>query len=179
MSRSGLQWVFIAMTNSVGRWLADVAADAGVGMLAGLVGTAAMTVSSTVEMKLTGREASTTTVDAAGAVLGVKPVDDAAAGRFGNVVHWGYGAGWGAVRGLLAAVGLRRPAVGGVVHFGLVWGSEQAVLPATGAGKPVWSYGGAAAVTDGLHHAIYAAVTSWAFAWLDRRRSGMLTRRTE
>lgn len=44
------------------------------------------------------------------------------------------------------------------------------MLPATGAGKPVWSYGGAAAATDGLHHAVYATATSLAHEWFDRRR---------
>ncbi len=158
------------MTNTVTRWLADAAASTGVGVLAGLAGTAAMTVSSTVEMKINDREASTTPADAAGAVLGVKPTDDAGAARFGTAVHWGYGAGWGAVRGLLAAIGLRGPAAA-VVHYGLVWGGEQVVLPATGAGKPVWSYGGAALATDAGHHAVYAAATSLAYEWLDRRRS--------
>ena len=138
-------------------------------MLAGLVGTVAMTASSTVEMKINDREASSTPADAAGAVLGVKPVDDAGAARFGNAVHWGYGAGWGAVRGLLGAAGLRGPVAAGV-HYGLVWGGEQAVLPATGAGKPVWKYGGAALATDALHHAVYAAATSLAYEWLDRNR---------
>lgn len=149
--------------------LVEAAASAGVGVFAGLVGTAAMTVSSTVEMKLNDRESSSAPADAAGAVLGVKPVDDAGAARFGNMVHWGYGAGWGAVRGLLGASGLHGPAAAGV-HYGLVWGGEQAVLPATGAGKPVWEYGGAALATDAWHHAVYAAATSLAYEWLDRRR---------
>lgn len=46
-------------------------------MVAGVVGTAAMTVSSTLEAKLRGREPSTTPARAA-------------------VAHWGCGTGWGA-----------------------------------------------------------------------------------
>lgn len=157
------------MTTPMTRWIVDAAASAGVGVLAGLAGTAAMTTSSTAEMKVSGREASSTPADAAGTVLGVKPVDDAGAARFGNAVHWGYGAGWGAVRGLLGAVGLHGPVAAGV-HYGLVWGSEQVVLPATGAGKPVWKYGGTALATDAFHHAVYATVTSLAYEWLDRNR---------
>lgn len=157
------------MDRMTGR-LADSAASAGVGVLAGLVGTAAMTISSTIEMKVSDREASSTPADAAGAALGVKPVDDAGARRFGTAVHWGYGAGWGAVRGLLGAIGLRGVAAG-ATHLALVWGSEQAVLPATGSGKPVWAYGGAAVATDALHHTVYALATSAAYEWLDRRRT--------
>jgi hypothetical protein len=98
--------VFMAkMRDRITRRLADAAASAGVGVLAGLIGTAAMTISSTVEMRISGREASSTPADAAGVVLGVKPVDDAGAQRFGTAVHWGYGSGWGAVRGLLGAIG--------------------------------------------------------------------------
>lgn len=152
---------------AIRRWCAGAAASAGVGAAAGLLGTVAMTLSSTAEMKLSGREASSTPADAAGAVLGVKPVDDAGAQRFGTFAHWGYGTAWGAVRGLLDAVGVRGPAAA-VVHFALVWGSEQVVLPATGAGRPVWEYGGAAVATDALHHGVYAGATSAAYTWLTR-----------
>jgi hypothetical protein len=48
-------------------------APLGRGLIVGLLGTAAMTVSSTAEAKLTGRGASTTPAAAAGKVLGVEP----------------------------------------------------------------------------------------------------------
>jgi hypothetical protein len=83
--------------------LGDVAAAVGKGLFAGVAGTAAMTVSSTLEAKLSGRGASLTPAQTAEKVLGVKPVDDEAEARFSNLVHWGYGTGWGSVRGLLAA----------------------------------------------------------------------------
>lgn len=103
--------------------LGDVAADFGKGLFAGLAGTAAMTISSTLEMKLSGREASETPAQAAEKVLDVKPEVEEAEARFSNLVHWGYGTGWGGVRGLLASAGLSGPAAT-VAHFGLVWGSE-------------------------------------------------------
>lgn len=65
-----------------------------------------MTVSSTLEAKLRGREPSTTPARAASKVLGVAPVDEQGERRFNNLVHWGYGTGWGSVRGVLGAVGL-------------------------------------------------------------------------
>lgn len=73
--------------------LGDVAADFGKGLFAGLAGTVAMTVSSTIEMKLSGREASTTPAQAAEKVLDVEPPDEEAEARFSNLVHWGYGTG--------------------------------------------------------------------------------------
>ncbi len=49
--------------------MGDVAGAVGRGLFAGAVGTAAMTVSSTLEMKLRGREESSATTDMAFALL--------------------------------------------------------------------------------------------------------------
>ena len=67
--------------------LGDVAAAVGKGLFAGAAGTAAMTVSSSVEAKLRGRGASSTPAQAAAKVLGVEPVDEASEARFSNLVH--------------------------------------------------------------------------------------------
>jgi hypothetical protein len=144
-----------------------LAASIGKGLAAGLAGTAAMTLSSTVEAKLRGRGASTTPADAAAVVLGVKPVDDAAQRRFNNIVHWAYGTGWGSVRGVLGALGLSDvPATAG--HLAAVWGAEQVVLPATGASPPATEWGAKEVAVDLFHHLVYVAATSLAYAWLDR-----------
>ena len=99
--------------------LADVAADFGKGLFAGVVGTAAMTVSSTLEMKLSGRPASQTPAEATEKVLQVEPESEDKEVRFSNLVHWGCGTGWGGVRGLLASKGLPGPAAT-LAHLGLV-----------------------------------------------------------
>ncbi len=150
--------------------LGDVAADFGKGLFAGLAGTAAMTVSSTVEMKLSGRPASETPAQAAEEVLGVQPNDEESEARFSNLVHWGYGTGWGGVRGLLDSAGLSGPAAT-LAHLALVWGSEQVILPALDVAAPVFKYGGKATATDLLHHTVYAAATGLAYAYLDRSQS--------
>ena len=90
--------------------LGDVAAAFGKGIFAGVAGTAAMTLSSTIEMKLRGRAASATPALAAAKVLGIEPVDEETKARFSNLVHWGYGSAWGGARGLLAAAELSEPA---------------------------------------------------------------------
>ena len=150
--------------------LGDVASDIGKGLFAGLAGTAAMTVSSTLEMKLSGREASETPAQAAEAVLNVQPEDDGAQAQFSNLVHWGYGTGLGALRGVLDSVGLSGPAAT-AAHFGLVWGSEQVILPALNVSAPVFKYGGKATATDFLHHAVYATATGIAYSYLERSQS--------
>jgi hypothetical protein len=134
------------------------------GLLAGAIGTAAMTVSSTVEQKLRGREASTAPADAATKVLGIESFcDDAAKSRFSNAVHWAYGTAWGVPRALLDAAGL-DPAAATAAHGAALWGSEQVMLPALGVAPPLWEWGVAEIAIDALHHAVYTAATSAAYA---------------
>jgi len=125
-----------------------------------------MTASSTIEMKARGREASSAPADAAGKVLGIQPRDPAGAARFGNAVHWGYGTGWGAARGALGAFGLSGPKATGI-HFLMVWGSEQVMLPALGVAPPLWEWGVKEVAIDAFHHAVYAGATSAAYSHLE------------
>jgi hypothetical protein len=144
-----------------------LASSVGKGLFAGAVGTAAMTVSSTLEMRARGRAASTAPADAAGKVLGVEPKDEAGEARFASLVHWGYGTGWGAVRGLIGTAGLEGPAAT-AAHFGAVWGSEQVMLPALGVAPPFWTWGAKEVGIDAFHHLVYAGATGVAYALLDR-----------
>ena len=147
--------------------LGNLAAAVGKGLFAGAAGTAAMTISSTLEMKIRGRPASNAPAEAAGKVLGVEPQGEAGEARFSTLVHWGYGTGWGAVRGLIGAAGLRGPAAA-AAHFGAVWSSEQAMLPALGVAPPFWTWGVKEVGIDAFHHLVYAAATGAAYAMLDR-----------
>ncbi len=147
--------------------LGDIAAAFGTGIFAGVAGTAAMTISSTIEMKVRGRPASSTPALAAAKVLGIEPVDEEAKERFSNLVHWGYGTAWGGARGLLAAAGLSGPAAT-AVHLGAVWGSEQVMLPALGVTPPLTEWGVKEVVIDALHHLVYAGATGVAYSLLDR-----------
>ena len=147
--------------------LGDVAADVGKGLFAGLFGTVAMTVSSTAEMKIRGRPASNAPAVAAGKVLGVEPKDEEGEARFSTLVHWGYGTGWGAVRGLVGTAGLEGPAAA-AAHFGAVWGAEQVMLPALNVAPPFWRWGAKEVSIDAFHHLVYATATSVAYSVLDR-----------
>ena len=147
--------------------LGNVASDFGKGIFAGVAGTAAMTLSSTIEMKVRGRPASATPAQAAAKVLGVKPVDEEATARFSTLVPWGYGAVWGGARGLLAAAGLSGPAAT-AAHLGAVWGSEQVILPTLGVTPPLTEWGAKEVAIDALHHLVYAGATGVAYSLLDR-----------
>ena len=148
----------------------DLAAALGKGLVAGCVGTAAMTVSSTIEAKLRGREGSTAPADAAAKVLGIEPVGKKEKARFSTLVHWSYGTGWGAVRGVLGTLGLRAP-LAGLLHYGTVWGSELVMLPKLEVAPPIKEWEPAELAIDAFHHAVYAAATSIAYRFLDRHSS--------
>lgn len=147
----------------------DVASAAGVGAVAGLAGTAAMTISSTIESRLRHREPSDTPAEAAGTVLGVAPKDEKGKARFSTFTHWAYGTGWGTVRGLLDVAGLHGPSAA-AAHLGAIWGGEQIVLPATGTSTPAWRWPRMEVGIDLLHHSVYAAVTSAVYELLDPHR---------
>jgi hypothetical protein len=149
----------MASTNGLG----GLGALIGRGFVAGAIGTAAMTVSSTAEMKLRGREASTAPADAAAKLLGIEGFcDDATKSRFSNAVRWVYGSSWGVPRALLDAAGL-SPAAATAAHGGALWGSEQVMLPALGVAPPLWAWGATQVAIDAVHHVVYAVATSVAY----------------
>ena len=147
--------------------LGEIAASVGKGLFAGVAGTAAMTISSTLEMKIRDRQASNTPAKAAGKVLGVEPTGESEQARFSNLVHWGYGTSWGAVRGLIDAAGLEGKEAA-AAHFLALWGSEQVMLPALGVAPPFWQWGAKEVAIDAFHHLVYAGATGVAYVALDR-----------
>src|SRR3954465_8100277 len=115
----------------------NVSFTIGRGLLAGLAGTAAMTVSSTVEQKLRKRAASSAPAEATAKVLGISGfVTPSAHARFSFLSHWGYGAGWGVVRAANASPPL-SPAAATAAHGVAVWGNEQVMRPALDASPPI------------------------------------------
>jgi hypothetical protein len=145
------------------------ATTVGKGLVAGFAGTAAMTVSSTLEQHLRGRAASTAPADATAKVLGISEFSTPAAkNRFSNLVHWGYGTGWGVVRGLLASAGL-RPAAATLAHGAAVWGNEQVMLPVLDVAPPVYLWPRQEVAIDAFHHLVYVTATGVAYGLLDRR----------
>ncbi len=146
---------------------ADVASAVGKGLFAGAAGTALMTVSSTLEAKRTGRGSSSAPADAAGKVLGVQPRDEEGQARFSNAVHWGYGTGWGALRGLIALTEPSLPAAT-ATHWAAVWGSSLVMLPALDVAPAPWKQPASGLATDAFHHMVYAVGTSLAYTLIDR-----------
>jgi hypothetical protein len=149
--------------------VSTIAANVGKGLFAGLVGTAAMTVSSSVEARLRGRAASSAPARATAKVLGIKEFEDeVAAARFNDLSHWGYGTVWGAVRGLLATTGL-SPRAATAAHGTAVWGSAAVTLPLLEVAPPFVFWGRKEVAIDLWHHAVYATATGLAYRLVDGR----------
>ena len=146
--------------------LKTVAADFGKGLFAGLAGTLAITASQMIEMKIRGREPSSSPADAAGKVLGVAPTGEEEKQRFSQIVHFGYGTAWGGVRGLLAAMGLPAPAAT-AIHFAAVSGAAMIMLPALKVAPPVSEWGTEEIAVNTLHHLVYALAAGAAYEKLN------------
>jgi hypothetical protein len=137
------------------------------GLVAGAAGTAAMTVASTAEMKLRGREPSSAPADVTARVLGI-PREDAE--RFGMLAHAATGVSLGAVRALLDAAGVGDRAAA-PAFFAVAWLPDLVVVPAAGAAPPPWRWGAAEVAISAFHHAVYAGAGEAAYRYLARPAS--------
>ena len=146
-----------------------VAGSVGKGLVAGFAGTAAITISSTLEARLRGRTPSNAPARTTAKVLGIKLFEDALAeARFNDLSHWCYGTGWGIVRGLLDAAGV-PPRKATAAHGAAVWGTAQVTLPALDIAPPSVFWAKAEIAIDAFHHTVYALATGIAYELLSAR----------
>jgi hypothetical protein len=143
--------------------LTKAASAIGDGLVAGFLGTAAMTVSSTIEARLRHRAASSAPARATAKALGIAEFEnDIARARFNDLSHWGYGTGWGVVRGVLGATGMPA-AKATAAHGAAIWGSAAVSLPALDVAPPFVFWGREEVAIDLFHHAVYAVATGLAY----------------
>lgn len=142
--------------------LGELGSAMGKGILAGLVGTAAITLSQIIEMSITKRKPSDAPVKVAQQAVNVKPATNDGKEQLSQEIHWVYGTTWGVARGLISLTGLRGlPA--SLVHFAAIWGTSMVMLPKFNASKPVTDQEPQAIAIDGLHHAVYALAIGLAY----------------
>jgi hypothetical protein len=153
--------------------LTKAATAIGDGLVAGCLGTAAMTVSSTIEARLRHRAASSAPARATAKALGIAEFEnDLAKARFNDLSHWGYGTGWGIVRGVLGAAGMPA-AKATAAHGAAVWGSAAVTLPALDVAPPFVFWGREEVAIDLFHHTVYAIATGLAYELVSAgRRNG-------
>ncbi len=125
------------------------------GLVAGAAGVAAMTAAEKVEQLFTRRPNSFVPGHTLERLLGLPPKPDAERLWLNWAMHWGQGTALGAVRGLMAARGLRGP-VGSFLFTNLRLLTDQTLENATGVGAPPWTWPVDEQAIDLLHKAIYA-----------------------
>ena len=149
----------------IARRIDNFAVGLGRGLVAGAAGTAAITLSAVVEMKIRGREASSVPEDVAAKLLRLEPRDERAAKRLGMLAHLASGLALGPLRAGLAEAGVREPAASAAL-FAAAWSPELVLVPATGASDPPWKWGGGELAISAVHHVAYTAAASGTWAAL-------------
>jgi hypothetical protein len=131
----------------------------GRGLVAGAVGTAAMTVPERLQMAVPGREGSQVPGEGGAGLLPEKDQESATdVAQLNTTVHWAHGVTMGALRGALDVAGLRGPQAS-MAHFALLWGGDAALYRALGVADVPWHWASDQLATDLLHKGVYAAVT--------------------
>jgi hypothetical protein len=128
------------------------------GIVAGLVGTAAMTAAEKLEQMVTGRPNSYVPAHTLERLLRLPEKPDEERMGLNWAMHWGQGILLGAVRGLMAERGVRGP-VGSFLFMNLRLLNDQTFENATGVGAPPWTWPVDEQAIDLLHKGVYAFVT--------------------
>ena len=84
-----------------------------------------------------------------------------------NLMHWGYGAAWGGIYGLVIGSMGRRRLSGSTLTgplFGVaVWGASYVILPAAGLYKPIWKYDSETLLKDLRPHLAFGTAVDLVF----------------
>jgi uncharacterized membrane protein YagU involved in acid resistance len=87
-----------------------------------------------------------------------------------NVMHWGYGTGWGAVYGITAPSARRSPGLRAGMAFGTaVWLMSYVQLVPMGLYEPPWKYPPKDLALDLSYHLVYGGAVASAYRVLERR----------
>lgn len=142
--------------------IGNFGAALGKGLIAGLAGTAAITLSQMINQKITGKPANFAPGDAASKALGIEASKMENRKKLSNEVNWVYGTLWGSARGILSLVGLKGlPAT--AVHFAAIFYTAITIEPDFEVAPPIneWSKGSIAMF--GLHHVFYVVTAGLVF----------------
>jgi hypothetical protein len=143
-----------------------LASAAGRGVVAGLVGTAAMTLTEKVEQRVWGRPDSYVPGRALLRAAGRSPSESSRPLLANHAMHWATGGLFGALRALWSANGIR----GGqatATHSVTRLAFDQTVENLSGAGAPPASWPRGERAIDVVHKTVYAVVTgALADAWV-------------
>ena len=138
----------------------------GKGLVAGAIGTGAMTAYQMAVAKARDSGSSTVPAEVGKRVVrGVfqRRVSEERTDQINQAMHWGYGTSWGALYGIAEASVDRSPVRHGLVLGALVWGASLIELPAMKLAPPVWEYPPAELALDVSFHLVYGISVAIAF----------------
>lgn len=127
------------------------------GPLAGLAGTAVMTLAQHLEMSVTGRPPSTVPGQVAARLLSRS--ESGAVADLNIPMHWAHGAAMGCLRGSLTELG-RRGFAGSAAFFALMWTGDAMLYKTLGIADWPWRWTPAELALDIGHKALYTLATS-------------------
>jgi hypothetical protein len=148
------------------------------GTLAGLLGVAAMAgVITTLRRTLLTTEQLNAAkthpekiVERGAAMAGMEELDDQTRRRLGDLIHFGYGAAWGAVYAVLSRGGAANPVAGGLALAGGLWAfGFNVLMPVLGVQAGPWKWGKREFVFTISAHIAYGLVTAGTLDQLRKR----------
>src|SRR5437868_4657878 len=110
----------IYMRRHTDNFFGEIGSAIGKGLIAGVVGTAAITLSQMIEMSITKRKPSEAPLKVAKKVTNIKPANKEVKETVAQQIHWAYGTSWGVARGIIGLTGVKGlPAA--LIHFAAIW----------------------------------------------------------
>lgn len=156
--------------NDFSKDVGDFGAAIGKGLIAGLAGTAAITLSQTIERKITGKPTSFAPGDAASKALDIEASKMETRKKFSDEVNWVYGTSWGAVRGMLSLFGLKGfPAT--AIHWTAIFYTAITIEPDFEVAPPINEWSKTDLAMFALHHVIYAAAAGFVFDAINNNKT--------
>jgi hypothetical protein len=148
----------------------NVRQAAGMGLVAGVVGTVALTLAEKAEMALSGRKPSTFAGQVGAKLCGRDPeAHPQLVGHLNPLVHWTHGIALGPIRGLLGLAGLSPPAAT-LAFYAVVWGGDAALYRMLDLAPSPWRWQPSELATDLFDKGALAAGTSVAYVVLEALR---------
>jgi hypothetical protein len=141
----------------------------GKGLIAGLIGTAAITLSMKIERIITKKPTNFAPGDAASKALSIEASDREEWPKFSNEVHWTYGTMWGVGRGLLSVAGL-KDGTATAIHFAAIFYAALTIEPDFEVAPPINEWSKKEIAVFALHHLVYSVVAGFIFDAINKNQ---------
>ena len=134
----------------------------GKGLIAGLAGTVAITLSQWVEKKMNKKPRGFAPADAASTAFGIEASSMETRASFSKKVHWVYGTTWGIPRALLSTFNVKGvPA--SAIYFAAIFYTALTIEPDFEVSPPIDEWSKKDIAIDALHHLIYVVAAGYVF----------------